>query len=54
MDDWVPLLRDVRFPQYPVGSETDLEELLSTFHRDFWNSLGKHSNTDDVRFSIGT
>ena len=54
MDEYVPRLRNVRFPRYAVSEQTDTGELLGVFEQDYWHSWGKHFNGDDEHFEVGT
>ena len=37
----IPILSDVKFSTYPLGSRDEISTLLVLFYRDFWNVLGK-------------
>ena len=53
MEDWVPKLKNVRFPRYSLASEETADAMLSIFCQDFWNALEKHKDTEDVTFAVG-
>ena len=40
------------FPRYPLGNPDEISDLLKSFHRDFWNSLGKDVGVEEGTFSI--
>ena len=52
MDEWVPKLKNVRFPRYSLEDMKSREILLSIFSRDYWNSVGKHGHPGTTKFRI--
>ena len=40
------------FPKYSLGDPDEIPDLLKSFHRDFWNSLGKDVGVEQGTFSI--
>ena len=40
------------FPKYPLGNLDEIPNLITLFHRDFWNSLGADVGVEKVTFSI--
>ena len=47
-----PKLSDLKFPKYPLSERDEIPKLLTWFHRDFWNSLGKDANSEESVFRI--
>ena len=42
----------IEFPRYSLGGPDEISNLLTLFHRDFWNSLGKDVGDKEITFTI--
>ena len=42
----------ILFPRYSLGDPDEILNLLASFHRDFWNSLGSDVGAEEGKFSI--
>ena len=52
MNEFVPRLRNVRFPRYAINEQASVEQLLAIFQQDYWHAWGKHINSEDEYFEV--